>query len=94
MTSQIVPGKQRKIIALCGALCLCCKTVPIKAPSLRCVAETVCLVPQNDCFGQVIQSQNSTMAQKTPQKLLNGSCKIKIKNYRMQTGSTANGYDF
>ena len=43
-TKKNVPGKQRKVGALC-ALCFCFKTVPNKAPTLRCFAGTVCFVP-------------------------------------------------
>ena len=34
--------------------------------------------PKNDCVGQVVQSQNSTVAHRKKQKILNDSCKIKI----------------
>ena len=67
-TKQIVAGKLLKVSALFDAFCLCFKTVPNKAPALRCYAGTVCLVPKKDCVGLVVQSQNCTMAHKTPKK--------------------------
>ena len=44
-TKQIVAGKQSKVSALFVALFFCFKTVPNKAPTLRCFAGTVSFVP-------------------------------------------------
>ena len=73
-TKHIGPGKQRKVSALFGALCLCFKTVPNKAPSKSCFAGTVCLVPKNDCVGQVVQSQNSTSISKKITSMMGAPC--------------------
>ena len=45
------------------------------------------------CMEQVVKYQMSTMTHKKPKQILNGSCKIKIKNSCIQTESTENAYD-
>ena len=43
---------------------------------------------------QLVQNNKLIVTKPIATELLTDSCKIKIKNSCMQTGNTANGYDF
>ena len=76
-TKQIVAGKLRQYGALFSALFSCFKTVPNKAPTA--LLGRFVLFLTNKCIGQIVQSQNITVAHKTPQNYQLIVVKSKLK---------------
>ena len=67
-TKQAVPAKQREVGALFGTILKQKKSLPNKALTLRCFPATICFVPINLLFGQVILFSLITLSHKNLKK--------------------------